>query len=112
MPSRVAPGIGDEQVTFAPDCLDARGCRRAVAELTAQPGYAAVDRTVEPVVLDTAGRTEDILTAQDAAGIPGEQFRYRYCRIAGIDNKGSLFLTLGHETSGIWRIYSEKAVGP
>ena len=43
----------------------------------------------------------------NTAGVPSDQFLYRYCRIAGIDAKGGIYLKMGREESGIWRIYQK-----
>ena len=48
----------------------------------------------------------------NAVGIPGEQFRFYLCRVAGIDSKGGVFISEWADQSGVWRAYNKKKVKP
>jgi len=48
----------------------------------------------------------------NAVGIPGEQFRFYLCGVAGVDSKGGVFISEWADQSGVWRAYNKKAVKP
>lgn len=48
----------------------------------------------------------------NAVGIPGEQFRFYLCGVAGVDSKGGVFISQWADQSGVWRAYNKKTVRP
>src|SRR5438046_7626243 len=70
---RELPGVGHQQVSLAPRRLDARRRRGIVAELAAQLRDAAVDRTIEAVVVDAAHRAEYFIAAHELPRAMREQ---------------------------------------